>query len=101
LLTVAVAYVWAELATPKSWSWMQQIGSTSLIVYWVHIEIVYGRWFGSWKQNLTSGQCVLFAVVLTIAMLGLSIASTRWKGFQIRSLFPALAVPEPRRASGD
>ena len=62
LLILAAAYVWTEFITPESWSWVKQIGCTSLIVYWVHIEIVYGRWFGSWKQNLSTGQCALFAL---------------------------------------
>jgi len=30
----------------QRWSLFRQLGTTSLLVYWVHIEIVYGRWFG-------------------------------------------------------
>ena len=29
-----------------------QFGVTSLLVYWVHIELVYGRWFFFLKERL-------------------------------------------------
>ncbi|HLJ16528.1 MAG TPA: heparan-alpha-glucosaminide N-acetyltransferase domain-containing protein [Bryobacteraceae bacterium] len=101
LLAAAFAFLWTEHFTLGAWSWLRQMGTTSLIVYWVHIEIVYGRWFGSWKQNLSTGQCVVFEIVLLAAMLGLSVARTRWNGIQIRAWLPAWYAPMPRRVSGD
>jgi uncharacterized membrane protein len=76
LVVLAVAFLWT-LHTGDRWSWIRQLGQTSLLVYWVHIELVYGRWFGYWKERLTVGECVAASVVLTLAMLGLSIARTR------------------------
>ena len=32
---------------------MRQFGTTSLLVYWVHIELVYGRWLYFWKDSLS------------------------------------------------
>jgi hypothetical protein len=46
-------------------------------VYWVHIELVYGRWFGFWKESLTYPQVVLFSAVLIGLMTLLSILRTR------------------------
>ena len=101
LLTLSFAYLWTEYIAPGGWSWLRQFGTTSLIVYWTHIELVYGRWFGFWKNSLSTGQCVAFEVALIVAMLGLSIARTRWKGVQLPSWIPGWYTPLPRRASGD
>jgi hypothetical protein len=76
---------------------------TSLLVYWVHIELVYGRWFGYWKESLTYGQCAAAAGVLMAAMLALSTASTHWNWRGLRSLFDAVSASaaKPARVSGD
>ncbi|MGH9662787.1 MAG: heparan-alpha-glucosaminide N-acetyltransferase domain-containing protein [Bryobacteraceae bacterium] len=101
LLILCFAYLWTEHVAPGGWSWLRQMGTTSLIVYWVHIELVYGRWFGFWKNSLSTGQCVSFEIVLILAMLGLSIARTRWNGVQMPSWVQGWYAPVPRRASGD
>ena len=85
LMFVAFAWVWNIRATAAGWSWIRQFGMTSLLVYWVHIELVYGSWFGVLKEQLTLGQTV-FAAMLTIAlMLGLSLLRTNWT--QVRAWF--------------
>jgi uncharacterized membrane protein len=99
MAVMAFSWVWANGAIAHRWSLLRQLGTTSLLVYWVHIEIVYGRWFGIWKESLTLAQVTLFSIVLIALMTGLSIARTRWKtrGPFLRST-PA---PTPGRASGD
>jgi hypothetical protein len=67
-------------------------------VYWVHIELVYGRWFGYWKESLTVSQCVVASFTLILAMVGLSWLRTNWKWPTFRM---GTAWPEPRRVSGD
>jgi hypothetical protein len=79
LLTFAI-FGWCR------WSWVTegfspfiQFGKTSLLVYWVHIEFVYGRLsilpkFRSAIPLATAGMIVIFA-----AMLGLSIWRTNAK----------------------
>jgi uncharacterized membrane protein len=102
LLMVSFAYIWNEYAVGASFSWIRQLGTTSLIVYWVHVELVYGRWFGSWKENLNTWQCVLFVAVLLPAMLLLSLARTRMGGGRWRDLLGTYAsIGQPRRVSGD
>jgi uncharacterized membrane protein len=101
MLFLAFAFVWTEYAVGTAWSWLRQFGTTSLLVYWVHIEIVYGRWFGAAKESLSNVACVILSVVLILAMLGLSIA---WK--KRRTVLAAIRVPlvwdqTPRRVSGD
>jgi hypothetical protein len=105
LLLLSFTFLWTHHGAGEGWSWVRQLGVTSLLVYWVHIELVYGRWFGFWKESLTYGQCAIAAVVLTVAMLGLSTASTRWNWKGIRSLFDSLSasgkLAKPARVSGD
>jgi uncharacterized membrane protein len=78
LILIAFAWLWNLQIAATSWSWVRQFGITSLIVYWVHIELVYGRWFGALKEQLNVAQ-TLFAALLTILlMLALSLMRTRW-----------------------
>jgi hypothetical protein len=98
LLLLALAFLWTHHGAGNGWSWVRQLGTTSLLVYWVHIELVYGRWFGYWKEQLTVSQCVLASLTLILAMIALSWLRTNWN-------WPALRMgsmlPEPRRVSGD
>ena len=79
LLLGALAYLWSVRLWGSNWSWVRQLGTTSLLVYWVHIELVYGRWFAAFKDKLDTAQCVLFSIALILAMIALSQASTRLK----------------------
>jgi hypothetical protein len=76
LVILAAAYVWTQYAAAPGWSWVRQFGTTSLLVYWVHIELVYGRWLPWCKNNLDVGQTVLAAAVLIVLMLLLAVAKT-------------------------
>lgn len=98
LILLAVAYLWIHAGIEsEKWSLFRQLGTTSLLVYWVHIEIVYGRWFGIWKEGLSVGQVAAFTVALVALMTVLSLLRTRYRSLG-GVLRPALA---PRRASGD
>jgi uncharacterized membrane protein len=98
LILLAVAYLWVHTGLESErWSVFRQLGTTSLLVYWVHIEIVYGRWFGIWKEDLSVGQVVAFTIALLALMTLLSVLRTRYRS--LGAFFgPA---PAPRRASGD
>lgn len=78
-LLAALAYLWSVRLWGSNWSWVRQLGTTSLLVYWVHIELVYGWWFSRFKDKLDAGQCVLFSIALILAMIGLSLLQTRLK----------------------
>ncbi len=93
LMLLAFAYLWnAYMVT--GWSWVRQLGTTSLLIYWVHTELVYGRWFYFWQQGLSTAQTVILASVVIALMLGLSVASTRWAQIK-EALWPSSpAVPE-------
>jgi uncharacterized membrane protein len=74
-------YAWCRWdAANWGFSPMIQIGRTSLLVYWVHIEFVYGRFSILPKRSMSIGQASLGLAVIFVAMLLLSLARTRLKG---------------------
>ncbi|HXB67197.1 MAG TPA: acyltransferase family protein [Candidatus Acidoferrales bacterium] len=76
LLLVAFAFLWTRYGAAPGWSWVRQFGTTSLLVYWVHIELVYGR--ASWllKGNLNVAQAAMAAVAMILLMLAISLLKT-------------------------
>ncbi len=101
LLMLSGAYVWTAYGPSEKWSWVRVFGTSSLLVYWVHTEIVYGRWFWFWKEGLTSGQTVVVAAGVIIFMLVLSVVKKNWKnwrGLRLSYYYPYFV---PRQASGD
>jgi hypothetical protein len=99
LVVLSFAWVWANGAIAHRWSLFCQLGTTSLLVYWVHIELVYGRWFGIWKESMTNVQVVMFSIVLIALMTLLSVLRTRGKlSAGLLRMRPLLTS---RSASGD
>ena len=102
LLLVAFAFLWTRCMPAGAWSWIRQFGTTSLLVYWVHVELVYGRWLWFFKNNLTTVQTVAAALAVVLLMLGLSVAKTR--RHRIRAALGNLGWtfgPKPQRVPGD
>jgi uncharacterized membrane protein len=99
LAMLAAAYLWVNLGAAQKWSVFRQLGTTSLLVYWVHIEIVYGRWFGIWKEGLPVPTVVLFTVLLLVLMTALSVMRTRIKS--VGAFFGPSPAPQPRSAPAD
>ncbi|HZQ51619.1 MAG TPA: heparan-alpha-glucosaminide N-acetyltransferase domain-containing protein [Bryobacteraceae bacterium] len=96
---LGVAFLWVNAGPVQRWSLFRQLGTTSLLVYWVHIELVYGRWFGVWKESLTVPQVVTYTVLLIALMTALSVLRIRYKS--MGSFFRPSPLPQPTRASGD
>jgi uncharacterized membrane protein len=80
LMILFLVYVWCRWGFAQTgFSPVIQLGQTSLLVYWVHIEFVYGR-----LSILPKGRCSITTatvglLLIFIAMLALSIGRTRWK----------------------
>jgi uncharacterized membrane protein len=93
LIILFLVYAWCRWGfAQKGFSPIIQLGNTSLLVYWVHIEFVYGRF-----SILPKGQCGALkatAGLLTIflAMLALSLIRTSWKKRKVRAAQQKLAV---------
>lgn len=95
LLLMAFGFAWNRYVIPNGWNWLRQLGTTSLLVYWVHIELVYGRWFWFWKENLSVMQTTIAAAVTIVLMVGLSTARTNWDRIKAWLFSPSLPPPEP------
>ena len=63
----------------RGFSPLAQMGQTSLLVYWVHIEFVYGKFSILPKRASTASAATFGLGVIFVAMLLLSMARTRWK----------------------
>jgi hypothetical protein len=102
LLMVAGAFVWTQYIAKDGWSWVRQFGVTSLLVYWVHIELIYGRWMWFFKNNLTVAQTVVTAILVILFMLAISTLKTY--RVQARAALLEMAswsTPKSERVSGD
>jgi len=76
-----LGYAWCRWGAGEKWfSPLRQIGETSLLVYWVHIEFVYGRLSILTKHAQTIASATAGLLVIFTAMVLLSMARTWWKG---------------------
>jgi uncharacterized membrane protein len=80
LLLMAAAYLWTEYCVGGGWSWMQTLGKNSLMVYWVHVMIVYGAVVSPIKRQLSIPQAALATLIVTAMMVALSALWLWWKG---------------------
>ncbi len=80
LAILSVAYAWCRWGTGQwGFSPLIQLGQTSLLVYWVHIEFVYGRLSIVPKHAASIRTAALGLLAIFLGMLALSILRTRWK----------------------
>ncbi len=80
LVILSLTYAWCRWGlAQKGFSPIAQLGKTSLLVYWVHIEFVYGRLsiLPKWQCGIAKATAGLLAIFLS--MLALSIWRTRRK----------------------
>ncbi len=84
LILMAFSWAWNLGLDPEKWSVVRQFGTTSLLVYWVHVELVYGKWFWFFKERLTVGPTLAMAAFVILLMLGLSLLSTNWATVKAR-----------------
>jgi uncharacterized membrane protein len=83
MLLVILGAVWAWCrwgAGQWGFSPLIQLGQTSLLVYWVHIEFVYGRLSILPKHAVSIQTASLGLLTIFLAMLLLSVLRTRLKG---------------------
>jgi uncharacterized membrane protein len=86
-LLVFFAYAWCRWGFgQKRFSPLIQLGQTSLLVYWVHIEFVYGRFTILPRRANSIAQASAGLLIIFLAMLALSSLRTRWRGKLSESL---------------
>ena len=81
LIILAAVYAWCRWGAGQwGFSPMVQLGQTSLLVYWVHIEFVYGRFSILPKRAQDIRTASLGLLTIFLSMLALSLAKTKLKG---------------------
>lgn len=78
LLMVSFSYWWCLWVGGRGFSGVAQIGQTSLLVYWVHIPFVYGR-FNYFSRELSIAAASVGLLTVMLSMLLLSILKTRYR----------------------
>jgi uncharacterized membrane protein len=73
ILTVPLAYAWNRAVVRDAWSPMQQLGRTSLFIYWIHVEMVYGLISLKIHKSMTHPQAWAAYAAFAVFMLGCSI----------------------------
>jgi uncharacterized membrane protein len=80
LIILFCVYAWCRWGLAQmGFSPIIQLGKTSLLVYWVHIEFVYGRFSILRKHQCTVLQATAGLGVIFLSMLLLSLLRTNWK----------------------
>jgi uncharacterized membrane protein len=79
LLAHAVTRLWP----PPRFSVMRVFGQTSLLVYWVHVELVYGLLFKRFANRLSMTGATIAFLLMTAAMLALALwRINHWRGWR-------------------
>lgn len=101
LATMAGAYLWTEYGARPVWSWVQTLGKTSLMVYWVHVVLVYGALAKPIKRTMSIPQATAITAALIALMVLLSIMKLKWAATRAERKRAATSVagrrpvPEP------
>jgi hypothetical protein len=88
LCLAALGYLWMSYQQGR-YSWVATLGQHSLLVYWVHIELVYGRWLSFWREALNLMHTMVLAATVIVLMVLLSEFKVRlergqWPGLRAR-----------------
>jgi len=81
LIISSATYAWCRWGLGQwGFSPLIQLGQTSLLVYWVHIEFVYGRFSILPKRSVDIREASFGLLIIFLGMLLLSILRARLKG---------------------
>jgi uncharacterized membrane protein len=87
---LGLAWLWCRRPTAHRWSPMLVLGTSSLFIYWVHIEVAYGSTSAAWRHALPIWQAVGGFLLLTGVMLVAALVKNRvaaaWRARRRRSV---------------
>jgi fucose 4-O-acetylase-like acetyltransferase len=82
-VSIGLAYAWDIRPWARRWSPVQQLGRSSLFVYWIHVEMVYGLISLPLHRHLSHGEAWIGVGIFSLFMLLCSVAKDRvvawWK----------------------
>lgn len=73
LMLVSLAWLWMQRPGASHWSPMVVFGQTSLFIYWVHVEVVYGFPTYPLRHELSIAGWLVAYAAFTLLMLGVAI----------------------------
>jgi uncharacterized membrane protein len=76
-ILAGIGFAWCR-AIHGRFSALRQLGRTSLLIYWVHIEFCYGSMVYALRGRFRLPGATLLMAILTLLMLGLSLLKTRY-----------------------
>jgi uncharacterized membrane protein len=86
---IGAAWMWESRSGAVSrWSPMRQFGRTSLFIYWIHVELVYGFFTWTLRKSLSWGSTWIAYVAFVVLMLGCSLAKDRVVAWWTRGRVP-------------
>jgi fucose 4-O-acetylase-like acetyltransferase len=82
---LAAAYAWdTRRGGAAGWSPLQQLGRSSLFIYWIHVEMVYGLVSLRLQKSLSFGEAGAALTAFAVFMLVCAIVKERavdwWQG---------------------
>jgi fucose 4-O-acetylase-like acetyltransferase len=78
---IGLAYWWERRPSNRGWSPVRQLGRTSLLIYWIHVEMIYGLISLPIHRALTLTQVGVALALFTAFMLVCSLAKDRIAGW--------------------
>jgi uncharacterized membrane protein len=102
LVIVFLSYEWCRWGVgERGFSPLVQLGTTSLIVYWVHIEFVYGRFsiLSKHGSSILGASIGLASIFLAMVLLSIARVQFKGRGAEIGAWLRA-AVRQPKPESG-
>ncbi len=70
--------LWQRFTLPRTWSPMEQLGRTSLFLYWIHVEMAYGIFSRPLHKRLSFEEALWATAVFMGLLLAASVAKTKW-----------------------
>ena len=99
-IAVAACYAWMRISG-HGWSPVAQLGRTSLFIYWIHVEMVYGLISLPLHRRLSLPAAFAAYVVFCAFMLACSLlkdaAVARYRARQLQKIPTVSAAPGPTR----
>ena len=100
LVILTASYAWCRWAAAQwGFSPLLQLGQASLIVYWVHLEFVYGRLSILAKRAQSIRSASVGVLIICVAMTALAYVRTHTKGWMKNRGSTLLNWRRPARAN--
>ena len=74
---IGAAYAWEARPGARKWSPVRQLGRTSLFIYWIHVEMVYGLISLPLHKALTIAEALAAYLAFTLFMIVCSLGKDR------------------------